>query len=153
MQLARRAGTSAATVSRYENGWTRFELYTLRKLATALGVRLKLAWPSLYSRLPRTVQDELRKRLARLFWDRPLASRDLKQFPAWVVGRVIQYGTLGDVRSLVAAMGKEKFLAVVAGARLPSRRLEAFWKAVLALEGVSCTKNRSRPQAASSWPG
>jgi len=39
-RLARRANTSVATLSRCENGWTRFELQTLEKLAAALDCRL-----------------------------------------------------------------------------------------------------------------
>jgi transcriptional regulator with XRE-family HTH domain len=42
-ELARRAGTSAPTLHRYESGWERFELATLRKLADALGVRLNVS--------------------------------------------------------------------------------------------------------------
>ena len=41
-ELARRAETSAPTLHRYENGWDRFELATLRKIATALGARLEV---------------------------------------------------------------------------------------------------------------
>lgn len=151
-QVARRAGTSAATVSRYENGWSRFEIYTLRKLATALGFRLELSWRPLHARQPHESRSAVVRRLSRLFWDRPLVKADFARFPEWVVGRVIQYGTLRDVRALAGALGKPKFLATVAGLRLPSRRLQSFWEAVLDLEGVGCTKKRSRPQAVSSWP-
>jgi len=38
--LARRAGTSAPALHRYENGWDRFRADTLRKVAGALGARL-----------------------------------------------------------------------------------------------------------------
>ncbi len=41
-ELARRAGTSAPTMHRYENGWDRFELATLRKIAAALHTRLEV---------------------------------------------------------------------------------------------------------------
>jgi len=152
-EVARRAGTSAATLSRYENGWSRFEVYTLRKLATAMGLRLELSWRPLHARQSRESRSAVARRLGRLFWDRPLAKADLARFPDWVVGRVVQYGTLRDVRALAGALGKQRFLATVAGLRLPSPRLQAFWEAVLDLEGVQCTKKRSRPQAASSWPG
>jgi transcriptional regulator with XRE-family HTH domain len=38
--LARRARTSAPALHRYENGWDRFRIDTLRKVAGALGARL-----------------------------------------------------------------------------------------------------------------
>ena len=41
-ELARRAGTSAPSLHRYESGWDRFELATLRKIASALGARLEV---------------------------------------------------------------------------------------------------------------
>ena len=77
-QLARRAHTSVATLSRYENGWGRFEVYTLRKLATALGCRLRIS-------LERTRQArddaassdaEAFRNLKRLFWDHDLCEED-----------------------------------------------------------------------------
>lgn len=39
-QLADRAGTSASALHRYEAGWDRFEVATLRRIATALGAHL-----------------------------------------------------------------------------------------------------------------
>ena len=41
-QLARHAGTSGPTLHRYENGWDRFELGTLRRISSALGARLEI---------------------------------------------------------------------------------------------------------------
>ncbi len=40
--LARLADTSAPTMHRYESGWDRFELNTLRKIAGALGATLEV---------------------------------------------------------------------------------------------------------------
>ena len=39
--LAQLANTSAPTMHRYESGWDRFELNTLRKIAAALGAALE----------------------------------------------------------------------------------------------------------------
>lgn len=48
-RAAHRMDTSPATLSRYENGWQRFEIYTLNKIATALGYRLKISFdPIIY---------------------------------------------------------------------------------------------------------
>ena len=40
--LARLVGTSVPTMHRYESGWDRFELNTLRKIATGLGAALEV---------------------------------------------------------------------------------------------------------------
>jgi len=53
-EVARRADTSPATLSRYENGWTRFETYTLRKLAAALESTLRVEFVSLLPSSART---------------------------------------------------------------------------------------------------
>ena len=41
-ELAGLVGTSAPALHRYENGWHRFELQTLEKIATALGAFLEI---------------------------------------------------------------------------------------------------------------
>ena len=41
-ELARRVGTSAPTLHRYENGWDQFKMDTLRKIAAALGASLEV---------------------------------------------------------------------------------------------------------------
>ena len=151
-QVARRAGTSAATVSRYENGWDRFEVYTLRKLAAALGCRLE-------TRLCPVRQPARRKpaakavaaRLKRLFWDHPLQATDLDACPKWVTERVLEYGGLEDIRALIGFMGHPRFLDQVRQANWSSPRTRAFWTAILELENLPCTKERFRDQAANCW--
>lgn len=146
-QLARRADTSAATLSRYENGWPRFEVGTLRKLAGALGCRLRVCFEPVEPRPARANKAPVVLTLQRLFWDRSLRKRDLEQYPLWVVGRVLEYGTLTDVRTLVAAMGRDRFLRYVARAPLRSSRTRALWQAILRKEGLTCTRKFSRPAA------
>jgi transcriptional regulator with XRE-family HTH domain len=152
-QLARRANTSPATLSRYENGWARFELYTVRKLATALGcdlvVRLE---PKTMSTAPASHADAVR-RLRRLFWDRALTVRHLEENTLWVVERVLEYGALDDVHTLVRLLGREAFLGLVAQARFSSERTRGLWRQVLAREGWKCTRRFSRDEAATSWRG
>ena len=147
-ELARRVGTSAATVSRYENGWTRFETYTLRKLATAMDCDLLI---ELRPRPPRRPvqpgRNAVVKRLTRLFWDHPLTARDLAAHPVWVCERVLEYGALEDVRELQAWFGREDFLRTVAQATRLSPRTAGFWKTILEREGLPCTKKFSRNTA------
>lgn len=147
-EVARRAGTSPATLSRYENGWTRFETYTLRKLAVALGCELKIEI------LPKTTQgragldrSEAHARLKRLFWDHPLGPEDLQKYPVWVVERVLDYGNLDDIRAIGDLMGKEAFLQTVIEARRVSPRTRNFWSQILDMEGLACTRKCSRNTA------
>ena len=152
-QLARRANTSVATLSRYENGWVRFELYTLRKLATALGCRLRVDLEPLETASPKRRGKTAMKRLQRLFWDRTLSERDLDEYPLWVLERVLEYGSLEDVRTMATRMGRKRFLENVARIRFKSARAENFWHRVLEREGVACTKEFSRREARLCWPG
>ena len=152
-QLARRANTSVATLSRYENGWQRFEMYTLRKLATALDCRLTVNLEPLKTTAPRSQKNWGFRELRRLFWDRRLRNQDLEDFPLWVLERVLEYGSLEDVRFLTLRMGYKKFLENVSRVRFKSARTENFWRLILQREGVSCTKKFSRKEVRPCWPG
>lgn len=147
--VARRAGTSPATLSRYEGGWSRFETGTLRKLATALDCDLEIELrpravsPSQASGDPRATV----ARIKRLFWDHPLVTGDLARRPVWVAERVLEYGNLDDVTTLASAMGRRPFLAAAAAAERVSPRTRRFWEQILELEGLPCTKRYSRNTA------
>ncbi|MDA3927232.1 MAG: helix-turn-helix transcriptional regulator [Kiritimatiellae bacterium] len=147
-ELARRARTSAATLSRYENNWSRFEVYTLRKLALALDCDLELSFrPRVKRKVPSLSREELASRLGRLFWDHKLTAYDLDLHPVWVVERVLEYGNLDDVALLRETMGQKAFLAAVASTNRLSPRTQIFWNHMLAMEGVKCTKKYSRNTA------
>jgi transcriptional regulator with XRE-family HTH domain len=151
-RLASLAGTSVPTMSRYESGWSRFELSTLRKLATALGCRLEISWQPLVNRKSLQTEAQLIDRLGRLFWDRRIEQGDTQRYPRWLVGRVIQYGKIEDIRALSSFLGRKRFLQIVSGLRMPTTKLERFWETMLRYEGMTCTKKPSPAQAASSWP-
>ena len=146
-EAARRAGTSASTLSRYENGWDRFEVYTLRKLATALGCRLTIRLDPIAGPREHASRAEAVHRLGRLFWDHPLCDHDLDEHPVWVLERVLEYGSLEDVRILMGVMGRERFLDGVCKARLSSPKTRRFWEKMLALEGRTCTRKYCRDTA------
>lgn len=146
--VARRARTSSATLSRYENSWARFEVYTLRKLASALDCDLELCFrPKKRRCVPVVGVDELVIRLGRLFWDSKLTAEDLDLHPAWVVERVLEYGKLEDIDLLREAMGRDEFLRAVASAGRLSPLTRSFWDQILTMEGVKCTKKYSRNTA------
>jgi len=147
-EVARRASTSSATLSRYEHGWTRFETYTLRKLAVSLGCDLQIEFCPKPHPEPRGVDiSEALDVLGRLFWDHKLKAEDLEVHPVWVVERVLEYGKLNDVRLLRQVMGKQAFLLTVADAERVSPRTRNFWAQILELEGRPCTKAYSRHTA------
>jgi len=151
-QLARRVNTSPAALSRYENGWQRFEIRTLRKIATALGCRLRIALEPLPQPAPVTGDARVVKHLGRLFWDKPLTASDLRVHPLWVVRRVLECGQLRDVRTLIARMGKERFLDAVSQIKFSTCRTGTFWRRMLEKEKVACTKKSSRRTAGHFWP-
>lgn len=139
-ELAARVGTSPATLSRYEGGWDRFELYTLEKIATSLGYRLNVDFKPVEAvNSPKSAAGCIKK-IQRLFWDYKLKGSDLKKFPQWIVERVIEYGNLDDVHSLINVMGKRMFLRQVSGCRFQSQKTFSLWKSILEREGIKCTK-------------
>jgi transcriptional regulator with XRE-family HTH domain len=149
-RAAGRAGTSAATLCRYERGWSRFELPTLRRLAAALSCRLDIRLVPIA--VPRTRGGPTGfAHLRRLFWDRRLVEDDLVRHAAWVVGRVVEHGDLEDVRWLVAKLGTDRFLALTADVRYSSTRAARLWEGIRGMEGIACTKRRSRSEAGPPW--
>jgi transcriptional regulator with XRE-family HTH domain len=148
-QVARRAGTSAATLSRYENGWTRFETYTLGKLAGALGceVRIALRPRATVRGRPSPDRASMVRRLRRLFWDCRLCAADLDERRSWVLERVLEYGSLEDVLGLQRLMGRQEFLLTAARAYRVSPKTRNFWRRLLELEGIACTAAYSRDTA------
>ena len=147
-EVARRAGTSAATISRYENNWTRFEVYTLRKLATALDCDLKLSLQAKRGRdASVSSNSDIISQLGRLFWDHKLTKSDLTNYSVWVVERVLEYGKLDDVDILRKTMGRKAFLNAVAAAGRLSPHTRNFWHQILNMENIKCTKKYSRNTA------
>jgi transcriptional regulator with XRE-family HTH domain len=150
-RLARRADTSPATLSRYENGWSRFELSTLRKLATALDCDLVVKLQPKPRRVEQPTAEHVVQEIERLFWDQALIADHLEEYPLWVVERVLEYGNLGDVHLLVSFFGRQELLRFAAEARFSSDRTRTFWRQLLEKEGMTCTRRFSRGEAASSW--
>jgi transcriptional regulator with XRE-family HTH domain len=149
-KVARRAGTSTASLCRYERGWARFELQTLRRLAASLGCRLEVALVPVERPVNEGTVGGL-KRLRRLFWDHDLAAHDLRDSGRWVVGRVVEHGDLGDIQFLAATMGVDRFLQLTAEVRFSSKRAARFWQSIRTLEGTTCMRKLSRPAAAEFW--
>ena len=146
--LGRRVGTSAATLSRYEHGWTRFETYTLQKLAAALECELRIEFVDRPKRTPqRTTPASAIRPLRRLFWDHPLVVQDFERHLVWVMERVLEYGALADVRLMMNVLGRQPFFETAARVNRVSAKTTAFWRPILQREGVPCTKKFSRNTA------
>jgi transcriptional regulator with XRE-family HTH domain len=150
-QLARRANTSPATLSRYENGWSRFELSTLRKLATALDCDLVVRLQPRPRWVEQPAAETVVQQIGRLFSDQDLTTSLLEEHPLWVVERVLEFGNLGDIRILTSFFGRETFLRLVGEARFSTATTWVFWQQVLEREGVACTKRFSHEEAESSF--
>lgn len=130
-KLARRAATSAPSIHRYESGWDRFQIYTLRKIARALGARLEI----------RLVKEDGRQRdkpesrrlvplLKPLFWDKKLNAEDLDAFPVWVMCRVLMFGNLRQVRITRGFYG-DRVLKEALASRTIDPKTRNFWTQML----------------------
>jgi transcriptional regulator with XRE-family HTH domain len=132
--LAELAGTSAPAMHRYENGWDRFELKTLRRIASALGARLevRLVQASELDLPPPRDRSGLRAVLAPLFWDHELEEADLDRHPSWVLGRVLMYGDLAQVRASRAFYGDEAIKKAIQRREIDARTRN-YWNLTLAV--------------------
>lgn len=131
-ELARRAGTSAPALHRYESGWERFELATLRRLAAALGVRLNVSLEPV--RKERSQSKPSRERLASLlsplFWDRPLEAKDIDEYPQWVLRRVLMYGDREQADSSREFFGDDAVREAAAHREI-DERTRNYWRLIL----------------------
>jgi transcriptional regulator with XRE-family HTH domain len=130
--LARRAGTSAPALHRYEAGWDRFEIATLRRIAAALGARLeiRLRRSNPHQPVTRPGEKQLLRLLAPLFWDRRLSAPDLTLHPRWVLGRVLMYGNLEQVSAARRFYGDEAIHDALAQRGLDDRTRN-YWSVIL----------------------
>jgi transcriptional regulator with XRE-family HTH domain len=130
--LAQRAGTSAPALHRYENGWDRFRIDTLKKVAAALGARLdvRLVAASRVRPRPAPTGKMLLKTLAPLFWDRDLRSSDLARHAGWVLERVLTAGGREQVNVARAFYGDDALRHALTR-RGVDRRTRNYWRLIL----------------------
>ncbi len=131
--LARRAGTSAPTLHRYESGWDRFELQTLRRIATALQARVEVRL------VPESRDDEadrvdskraLVRLLAPLFWDYDLRVSSLSEHGRWILERVLTAGNLTQVKAARTFFGDAAIRAAIER-RGVDARTRNYWNLIL----------------------
>lgn len=142
--LARRAGTSAPTLHRYENGWDRFEVETLRRIGAALDARLEIrlipaaSGPAMARR---TSARSLVKMLAPLFWERDLRESDLTKYAGWVLERVLTSGNRAQARAVRAFFGDETVRRSVER-RGVDPRTRQYWRLILGRQGRAPQSHR-----------
>ena len=131
-ELARRAGTSAPTLHRYESGWERFELATLRRLAAALGVTLQVSFEPVRGEEPgeKPSRTQLARLLKPLFWDRTLRAQDLDDYPQWVLRRALMYGNRRQVEASRRFFGDDA-VREAAAHRETDERTRNYWSLIL----------------------
>jgi len=130
--LAQRAGTSAPTVHRYESGWDRFEVGTLRRIGAALGAHLEIRLVpnrTLATARQRSAT-ELLPLIAPLFWDHDLAASDFRDHPSWVLERVLMFGNRRQVAAARTFFGDQAIRETVTR-RGVDERTRNFWNVIL----------------------
>lgn len=135
--LAQRAKTSAPTMHRYESGWDRFELKTLRKIAAALGAFLEVRLIPNPEILPSEEPDaeEILSLVAPLFRDHKLQGADLDRHRDWVLGRVLMFGSQAQARAVRRYYGDGAILKAIRRREIDSRTRN-YWELILE---ESCT--------------
>jgi transcriptional regulator with XRE-family HTH domain len=132
-ELARRAGTSGPALHRYENGWDRFGLATLRRIGAALDARLEIRLVPAASgpaAARRPSGRTLAKMLAPLFWERALRESDLAEHAGWALERVLTSGSREQVRATRAFFGDEAVRSA-AERRGVDPRTRHYWRLIL----------------------
>jgi transcriptional regulator with XRE-family HTH domain len=137
-ELSHRAGTSAPTLHRYENGWDRFEIATLRRIANALGAHLEVRLVADDSRqvVVRPDRRNMLKLLTPLFWDKPLSAADLAEHASWVIGRVVMYGNLDQMLATRRYYGDDLIRDAIVQRGIDSRT-RGYWEIMLGQASAS----------------
>ncbi len=141
-QLARSAGTSAPALHRYEGGWDRFEMTTLRRIASALHARLEVRLVPAHGRerpAKRHSRRSVAKIISPLFWDRDLAEQDLDRYGGWVISRVLVFGNREQVIAVRRYFGERAMIDALQR-RDVDARTRNYWKHVLG-------ENRHAPES------
>lgn len=130
--LARLAGTSVPAMHRYESGWDRFELSTLRKIAGAVGavLEVRLVPAPRPASTPEPPGEALTDLFASVFWDRELKQSDLGNHRSWVLARVLMFGDDIQVKAARTYFGDGAIRAAIRRREVDSRTRN-YWTLML----------------------
>jgi transcriptional regulator with XRE-family HTH domain len=131
-ELAEKIGSSVSAIHRYESGWGRFELRTLRRLAAALDARLDIRLDPLHpdGSAGRASPAQLVRNLRPLFWDVELKPEHLDENPQWVLRRVLRFGDWQAVRRARMHFGDDA-VREAAAHRSMDVRTRRLWQVIL----------------------
>ncbi len=91
--------------------------------------------------------------LHHLFWDCRPESLDTETHAPFILGRILEYGSLAAVRWALRTYGTqrlERFLRE-RGVRALSRKTLSFWTLLLDLEGEACFERSSLSRSRPFW--
>ncbi len=131
-ELADKIGSSVSAIHRYESGWGRFELRTLRRLAAALDARLDISLDPLRpdGSADHASPAQLVRKLRPLFWDVDLKPEHLDENPQWVLRRVLRFGDWLAVRRVRMHFGDDA-VRDAAAHRSMDARTRRLWHVIL----------------------
>jgi hypothetical protein len=91
--------------------------------------------------------------LHRLFWDCRPESVEREGHAPFVLERILEYGSLADVRWALRTYGTERVKDFLRerGVRTLSRKTLSFWTLVLDLEGEACFERSSLSRSRPFW--
>ena len=138
--LAAEVGTSAPAIHRYEGHWEGYTVRTLKRIAEALDADLEIRLnPRVRAHLPdrsgnRPAERDFLERIRNLFWDADLTESHLTGNTAWILTRILNEGSLPQMRDALAYFGPTPFSGVLARRGL-SVRARSFLTAFLKERG------------------
>ncbi|MFW5720008.1 MAG: DUF6922 domain-containing protein [Candidatus Dojkabacteria bacterium] len=87
-----------------------------------------------------------------LFWDVDLVSLDRDKHLNFIIARILESGTLEDVRWLLEAYTIEQIEQCVCTTRLISEKTAHFWKNILDIQGeIICLSDHYRKTQKTHW--
>jgi hypothetical protein len=112
---------------------------------------LLLRYPHPVGSLPKAILDEA----STLFHDTRVEEIDSDAHAPFVMQRVLDRGTLGSVRALLAQYGRDRVrdYLVRGGSERLEPRTSALWMAYFGLTETECTLTSSPPRRSVFWTG
>jgi hypothetical protein len=88
-----------------------------------------------------------------LFWDCRPEALDAETHAAFILERVLEYGSLAGVRWAMDRYGPDRVKGFLRGrgARTLSRKTLSFWTMLLGIEGEACFERSSLARSRASW--
>ena len=105
---------------------------TIQKIATALGVSLEMRLVEAHGREtgPERTEDDLVRLISPSFWDKRLEASDLDEYPDWVLGRVLMFGTAGQVSAARRFFGDDAIRGAIKNRGIDARTRN-YWELIL----------------------